>query len=422
MTKQSYGAEAYAIGGSGELLVASTAAKDIVSIEGSVFGGENHVSKHWDVIPGLSAELLDAGTSKKNKDAVRGLLADRGISLSFDASGDRTRFSGQCLPEDLPSLLTVIAECLEGSSFPEAEVESVKSRALGALAEMKSDTSAQAGIALARALYDVGHVNFSRTLEEQEASVRKADRTHLMDFRQRLGRDGLVLAVTGDVHAKTVRAAAEKAFSKLPERGLIAAAKHGNGKESASSEKLIPIADKANVDVLLGVALPLRKLDPLFHPAALLTDMLGGGFASHLMQTVRERDGLTYGVYATLRGFEDGADGYLRVWATFSPELFMKSIGVLRKEMRHFFAHGMTETALERKKEEVTGSYLVGLSTTRGLARALHQFTIDGRDLSYLAEYPDRIRAVSLAEVKAAADLVRPDKLAFIASGTFPEK
>ena len=422
MTKQSYGTEVYSIAGGGELLVAQTAAKDVVSVEGSVFGGSNHVPRHWDVIPELSAQLLDAGTRKKDKDVIRGSLADRGITLSFSCTGDRTYFSGQCLPEDLPFLLSIIVECLGESSFPEAEVTSAKSRALGTIAELKTDTSVQAGIALSRALYDAEHANFSRTLEEQEMSVRKTDRARLMDFRRRLGRDGLVLAIAGDVYAKSVHAAAEKAFSKLPERGLATVAKPANQKGSASSEKYIPIADKANVDVLLGAALPLRKLDPLFHPASLLIDMLGGGFASHLMQTIRERDGLTYGIYAALRGFGDGADGYMRIWATFSPEMFAKSAEALRKELRHFFAHGMKETALARKKEEVTGSYLVGLSTTRGFARALHQLTIDGRDLSYLAKYPDYIRAVSLAEVRRAADLVRLDKLAFVASGTFPEK
>ena len=422
MTKQAYGTETYSIAGGGELLVARTTAKDVVSLEGSVFGGTNHVPRHWDVVPGLSAQLLDAGTRKKDKDVVRGSLANRGISLSFNSVGDRTYFSGQCLPEDLSFLLSVIVECLGESSFPDREVESAKSRALGMIAEMKTDTTVQAGIALVRALYDAEHVNFSHTLEEEESSICKTNRTRLMDFRRRLGRDGLVLAIAGDIHAQSVRVAAEKAFSKLPERGLTTVAKPANKKSSASSEKYLPIADKANVDVLLGAALPLRKHDPLFHPASLLIDMLGGGFASHLMQTIRERDGLTYGIYAALRGFENGADGYMRIWATFSPEMFAKSVKALRKEMQHFFAYGITETALARKKEEVTGSYLVGLSTTRGLARTLHQLAIDGRDLSYLAKYPDYIRAVSLAEVRKAANLVPLDKLAFVASGTFFEK
>ncbi|MCR4276403.1 MAG: insulinase family protein [Candidatus Parcubacteria bacterium] len=421
MKKQTYGAQAFSIVEGGKLLVAPTSAKDVVAVEGSVLGGSNHLPKRWDVIPSLSAELLDAGTNKKKKGVIRGALADRGISLSFSAGGDRTFFSGQCLPEDLPFLLSTIAECLGGAHFPEAEVKAAKARALGSIAELKTDTNMQARIALSRILYDTAHPNFSRTLEEEETSIRSSTRRNLLDFRHKFCRDGLVLAVTGDVNAGTVRKAAEKAFGKLPAKGFAPLAKQLNKKPSASAEKLIPIPDKANVDVLLGAALPLHKSDPLFYPAYLLAEMLGGGFASHLMMTIRERDGLTYGVYATLRGFDGATDGYLRIWATFSPEKYTESVAALRKEVRTFFSTSITEKALLKKKEEITGSYLVGLSTARGLARILHQFTIDGRDLAFLAEYPDYIRAVSLAHVRAAAKLVPLHKLSFAASGTFPK-
>lgn len=422
MTKQTYEAQKFSIAGGGELIVAPTSAKDIITVKGSVLGGSNHVPKHLDIIPSLSVGLLDAGTKKRKKEIIRGALADRGISLSFSAGGDRTFFSGKCLPEDISFLLSIIAECLSGAHFPETEVKAAKARELGNIAELKTNTNMQAGIALSRILYDSTHPNFSRTLEEEEVSLRKINRQNLLDFRHQFGRDGLVLVVTGDVNVSTVRNGAEKAFEKLPVKGFASFAKQLNKKPSAPAEKLIPIPDKANVDVLLGATLQFRKSDPLFYPAYLLAEMLGGGFASHLMQTIRERDGLTYGVYATLRGFEDDTDGYLRIWATFSPEMYKKSVTALYKEVRIFFSTGITEKALLKKKEEIIGSYLVGLSTSRGLASALHQLTIDGRDIAFLEEYPDYIRAVSLSQVLAVAKLVPLHKLSFTASGTFPRR
>ncbi len=421
MNNQTYGAQLFPLGDGGKLLVAPTAVKDVVTLEGSVLGGPNHLAKTLDVVPGLGASLLDAGTKAKKKEVIRESLANRGTSLSFTSHGDRTYFSGECLPEDLPFLLATIAECLGEASFPEKEVQAARVRTLGDLGEMKTSTTTQASIALSRALYDSAHVNFSRTLEENEASVRMVSRSDLLAFKKKLGRDGLVIAITGDVDAASVRKAAEKAVGKLSATGILAAEKTDNKKTAILTEKEIPIPDKANVDVFLGAALPIRVLDPLYHPTYLFTDMLGGGFVSHLMQTLRERDGLTYGVYAGLFGFSDGADGYLRIRATFSPEMYQKSVAVLHKEVRTFFSTGITEDALERKKEEIAGSYLVGLSTTRGLARTLHQLTINGRDLSHLALYPDIIRAVSLAQVHAVADLLSPDKFAFVASGTFPK-
>lgn len=406
----------------GRLFIAPMRTKDVVSVEGSVRGGPHRYAHTNEMLPGIAAELLDAGTPTKKKAVMREALAARGISLSFSSRGDRTHFSGHSFPEDLPFLLSTIAECLGLAMFPESEVKAARARELGSLREAKSDTSIQASVALSRLLYDPAHLNYDETIETLEKQLQRVNRKELLGFRKLLGTQGLILAITGDVTEIEARSAAEKAFRKLG-RGVEALPqKKRNTKIPQLSEKKIPIADKANIDVLLGAALPLVRHDPLYRPLAVLTEMLGGGFASHLMQTVRERDGLTYRTYATLAGFSDGLDGYFEVYASFNPGRYTESVEKLRAEVREFFAAGITEEALARKKEEIAGSYLVGLSTTRGLARTLHALAADGRDLSYLREYPALIQAVSLKEVHAAADCIPLERLSLAAAGTFPKK
>jgi zinc protease len=412
----------FTIGESGRLFVAPTKAKDVVAIEGSVLGGENMLPKEWSVVPGLTAELLDAGTTRKSKTVIREGLAGRGISLSFAAGGDRTYFSGQCFPEDVPFLLSTTVECLSGANFPEAELKTLKQRTLGALAEEKTDTNAQAERALTELMYDAPHPNYIEPLKETEAGVKNARRSYLQDFRKMLGIGGLVLAVVGDVEVESVHGVVEKTFKKLPKGIENAPVKTPNKKNIAASQKLIPVADKANIDVFLGASLQLTKKNPLYHPAAILTDMLGGGFAGHLMQTVRERDGLTYRTYARLAGLSDGADGYFEVYASFNPGRYEESVHILRTEVGTFFSSHLTEEGINRKKDEITGSYLIGLATTRGLARALHSIGAEGRELSYLEQYPSLIRAISLAQVHKAADLIPLSKLSLAAAGTFPKQ
>ena len=74
-------------------MVAPTSARDLVVVEGSVYGGPNMLPSEQAVLPALAASLLDAGTAKKHKDKLREALAAKGISLSFGAAGDRTFFS-----------------------------------------------------------------------------------------------------------------------------------------------------------------------------------------------------------------------------------------------------------------------------------------------------------------------------------------
>ncbi len=406
----------------GRVFVAPMKTKDVVAVEGSVLGGPNFFLHNHEMVSIIAAELLDAGTNKHSKNAIREALAQRGATLSFAAGGDRLLFSAQCFPEDLSYVLGVIVDCLRGANFPEKEIKTGKTRELGKIREEKSDTNTQASIALSRLLYDPLHVNYDETLEVLEKQIQTVRRQTLAAFRNQLGCAGLILSITGDTTAEAVQTVVEKAFRRLSKGTLAPITKKRNAKTPAVGEKRIVINDKANIDVYLGVALPLVKSDTLYHPLALVSEMLGGGFASHLMQTVRERDGLTYRTYAKTGGFADGADGYFEVYASFNPERYGESIDTLRREVHQFFTTGITKEALARKKEEVAGSYLVSLATTRGLARVLHQLGVDNRPLTYLKEYPEIIRAISLAEAHRAADLIPLSRLSLAAAGTFPKK
>src|ERR1700722_1523132 len=121
----------FSIAGNGRLFVAPTKVKDIVSVSGSVLGGAYMLPKNKNVIALLASQLIDTGTLKKTKDAIREGLASRGAFLSFSVGGDRTYFSAHCFPADLPWVLTLAAECLSGARFPEGEIVSARTRMLG---------------------------------------------------------------------------------------------------------------------------------------------------------------------------------------------------------------------------------------------------------------------------------------------------
>jgi zinc protease len=403
------------------VFIAPTKAKDVVSIQGSVLGGRNMLPPMMSEAAVLAAELLDAGTNSKSKDAIRGALADRGASLSFSSGDDRTYFSGSCLPEDLPALLKIAAECLDQANFPASELKVAKERALGDFEEDKSDTKVQAATALQRMLFDPTHQNYTDTTTQRIEKTASTTRTDLSTFGKKLGRGGLVLAIVGDVKEAAAQRAVEAAFVKIGTGTLEVATKKKNIKRTGSQEKLISIKDKANIDVYFGAAVPLTYKDPAYIAFGVFTGMLGGRGLStgHLMRTIRERDGLTYGIYAVPSGFNDGADGTFRIWATFSPATFQKAVAATRREIGIFSKSGITSDTLQTQQDKIVGNYLVGLSTTGGLASTLHKIGIEGKNLSYLDTYPDLIRELTVQEIQNAKTLVPLDNLSLSAAGTF---
>lgn len=403
------------------IFIAPTKAMDVVTVQGSVLGGCNMLPHGKIDVQILAVDLLDAGTKSKTKDEIREALTNRGISLSFTPGGDRTFFSGSCLPEDLSFLLETIVECLSEATFPPKELALAKERTLASWDEARTDTKAQASIASLRDLYDSKHLNYPLTLDERVKATKAVTREELISFRKQFGSKGMILVIVGDVAEAKTEKIARAAIKKLPAGTAVIPAKKSNAKKPAMKESLVPVKDKANIDVFIGIATPLTIDHPMYQAYNVFASMLGGRGLStgHLMRTIRERDGLTYGIYALSFGFGDGLDGAFRIWGTFSPATFKLAVEKTRKEIAWFLKSGMTPEALLTKQDQLAGSYVVGLSTTNGLAGMLHMIGTEGKPLSYIDAYPDLIRAVTVEDLKAVAKLIPFDKLSLAASGTF---
>jgi zinc protease len=403
------------------LFAARTGARDIVTVEGSVLGGYHMLPKALGMTPRLGTALLDAGTKSRGKDVIRSALAARGASISFSPGGDRTFFSATCLPEDLDFVIKLIAECLSEATFAQAELVLQKKRTLAELEEAKTDTRFLASNEFFRLVYDREHANFSQSLAETVQQTSATSRANVLSYRDLLGKGGLVLSVAGDISPNTALTAAERAFKRMSVGTAAPSAKKMNSRPAVATESRIVVADKANIDVFMGAHVPLTYDDPQYLAFTILTDMLGGrGLSSgHLMRTIRERDGLTYGIYAVPVGFVGLADGAFRIWATFSPTTYEQAIAATKKEIDIFLRTGITQEALDFKKRQITGKHAVGLATSGGIAGALHSIGVEGKPLSYIEEYPSLVNALTVSDIKDAAALVPWDKLSIAAAGTF---
>src|SRR5205823_6258693 len=139
---------------------------------------------------------------------------------------------------------------------------------------------------------------------------------------------------------------------------------------TAAAQTSIELKKKPSVTVILGQATGLRYRDPDALPLRIGTAILGSGFTGRLMSTVRDRDGLTYGIGASI-GEDSLVDGQFAINATFAPQLLERGLGVTRAELAKWQGEGVTAKELADRKENLIGSFQVGLSNSNGLAGAL---------------------------------------------------
>ncbi|MDP6625453.1 MAG: insulinase family protein, partial [Nitrospinota bacterium] len=121
-------------------------------------------------------------------------------------------------------------------------------------------------------------------------------------------------------------------------------------------------------------------------------------------------------------GVDNGNDGFWYINGTFAPELLEKGKESTLRELKKWQNSGVTEQELNAKKETITGSYKVRLATTRGLAGTILGNAEAGRDVNFLDDYPEIIKAIQLESVnKAIMIYCNPERLVTISAGTISE-
>ena len=372
-----------------------------ISIVGSVSGG-TRLSGNRALAEAHAAMLLE-GTTKHDKTAIQILLDDLGASLSFAVEKDRLVFDGHVRAIYGKKLLALIAEVLREPSFPKAEFAHLKERMRAEYALEAQNTRAQAGINLSQLLYPSIHPNFQPSTADSLAALEALTRSDLAAYHAHaIDRRSLVVSIAGDIEKDVSFALVQTCFAKLPQSDRELPFSVTTPPHSACARS-VRIEDKASIDYMLGIATGVTKDNPDYPALLLGLQVLGnrGGFTGRLMKTVREIEGLTYGVYAYLAGFLN-ADGYIVAWATFAPELYEKGKAALMREIRSIVKDGATNDEVKKHRTMFEARSRVMLSNSGDLARAAHDIAIEGRKPSYIDEFPHRVLKITRAQVNIA--------------------
>ena len=186
----------------------------------------------------------------------------------------------------------------------------------------------------------------------------------------------------------------------------------------AAGEVSVPLADKPSVSVLIGQPTGLRYKDPDALALRVGTAILGSGFTGRLMGIVRDKEGLTYNIGAAMAD-DSIADGRWDISASFAPALLDKGIASTRRELDRWWKDGVTDQELAARKQGLVGSYLVGLSTTTGLANAILTDVQRGYDVSRLETYPGAVKALTRDEVNSAIkNHLNPSLMVLVKAGS----
>ncbi len=404
-----------------DVIAYKTGVKDVVYLRGSLPAGDNKAPAANPMIPTLVGGMLSRGTQSHAKSEITAMLDAVGASISFSVNSAMVEFNAKCLAKDVPLVLSLLAEQLREPAFTGEEFGRLKQQTLGGLKRALESTDFRATDEFSRAIYGPGHPNRNATIDERIAALDAATLDDLKSFHAaHYGPAHLTVVAAGDINVPALQAALTRSFDGWS-GGTPRLAAIQNSATDTTKEQTVFMPDKTSVNIVIGQATGMRYTDADAIALRTGTAILGSGFTGRLMANVRDKEGLTYGIGAGVAN-DTFADGEWKITATFAPALLDKGIASAKRQLTDWYENGVTAKELEHRKDNLVGAFKVGLATTDGLAQNLLATVHRGKELTWLEEYPEAVRSLSLEQVNGVIKKhLNPDEMFMIKAGTVTE-
>jgi predicted Zn-dependent peptidase len=364
----------------------------------------------------LLAGLLEKGAGDRDAFAFADAIAAVGGNWSTQAGLEAISISGDFLARDQALMIELLADLLQRPRLEPAEFEKLREREIDFIRAAKdADLSGLLPVYGTAAIF--GAHPYARAVGGSEQSLEALTHNDIVDYyRQHVGADQLILAVTGDFDSGTLRRQIAEAFGGWARARAPAPEVRAAPRVSGRKVLLVDAPSSVQTYFLIGNVGVSRKYAERA-PLDVVNTLFGGRFTSMLNSELRIRTGLTYGARSQLsRPTQPGAwqmSSFTRTDAT------EQAVDLALEVYSRLKSQTLEPAMLQSGINYVIGQFPTQLETAAQWAGQLAQLEFYGLDKSYIEDYGPALGAVTLDSAARVTADVYPlsDDLVFVFIG-----
>ena len=360
----------------------------------------------------LMTALIEEGAGDMDSQAFAAARDGMAAEFGFASDSDGVSVSARFLTDTSAQATDLLHLALTQPRFDAQAIERVRGQVLQNIASNGKDPGTIAGDLLSQAAF--GDHPYGSSGDGTSDSVQALTRDDLLTaYHGALARDRIYVAAAGDISAADLGRMLDKLLGDLPAKGAPQPADVALTAKGDVTQQSFP-GPQSTISFYQG---GIQFEDPDYFAATILNEILGGnGFSSRLMNEVREKRGLTYGIDTSLAAYDHAA--LLAGSVATSNEKAAETMQVIRDVWADVAKNGVTQKEVDDTKTYLTGSYPLRFDGNKRIASILVGMQMLGLPVTYPAERNAKVQAVTLADVnRVAAKLLTPDKLTFVVVG-----
>ncbi|MFG1473487.1 M16 family metallopeptidase [Xanthobacter agilis] len=276
------------------------------------------------------------------------------------------------------------------------------------LEERRMRTDNEPGARLGEILQATTYVNhpYQHPIIGWEHEIKQLNREDALAFYRRYyAPNNALLVVAGDVKADDVRALAEKTYGKVARADTPARNRPQEPEPQAHRRVSLADARVAQPSVQRSYLVPSDRIAAPHEAEALevLSQILGGGQTGRLYRQLVAEKGLAAGAGAWYQGTAYDATRFV-VYASPRPGVSLEDLeAAIDAVVAEVADQGVDDLELKRAKTRLTADMIYAQDNQATLARIYGAAWATGSSADDVRGWPERVKAVSGAEVQAAA-------------------
>jgi len=367
----------------------------------------------------LTNAMLNEGTGQLNAGDIATQFEDLGAQFSSGSYRDMAVVTLRSLsdPKLSAPTLALFSDVTAKPSFPADSLARIKNQLLASFEYQKQNPGQLASLALFEQLY--GQHPYAHPSSGNAESIPAISAQQLRDFhRTYYSAENAQMTLVGDLTLAQAKAISEQVSTRLP-RGT-AAAMTPEPLTTAASHTHIEFPSEQTHILLAQLSVKRGDVD---YPALFLGNQIlgGGGFGTRLMEEVREKRGLTYGIYSSFSPMQ--ATGPFMINVQTRAQLSQATLQLVQDLLREYIANGPTEAELADAKRESLGSFPLSAASNSAIVGQLAAIGFYDMPLTWMSDFMQDLQNLSVTDVHEAFKRhLNPDQLVIVTAGPHVEQ
>jgi zinc protease len=367
-------------------------------------------------LAGFMVSMLDEGTSKRDALAIARDFEELGASFGSGTGRDGSTLSVRSLKQNATKTLSILSDLVMAPSFPDKEVERVRSDRLTSLQQDRDSPFRIAATVMWTDLYGANNP-YGHMAIGTEPGLKTATRDDLVKLYQAaFSPKNAALVLAGDLTESEARKLAEDAFGKWSAEGRAPLPDVKSASTPAPEKVLVVDRPSLPQTTVMVAQVGVARSNPDFEKLNVMNQVLGGLFSSRVNMNLREEHGYTYGAFSSV--YENREEGPIQVGSQVRADVTGPSISEIVKEVKGMLSKEVTDDELKLAKESISRSLPAYFETTQSTVATVGDLYLYELPPDYYQGLPKRIDAMQSADVFAATKAhLQPDKMKVIAVG-----